>query len=151
MKKYLLLITIAAAIVGFGFGCSTDRLEVGGAYAPPGQAPDLILFQADSAFDLTFTATQAIFKFERDNRAMLWKISPDIKHSLDKARPVAFKCGKEYQKARATYLLNPTPAGMDTLKTVLSKMSAIYASAVVVLQDIQTAQVIELPPVPNTN
>jgi hypothetical protein len=152
MKKYFLLITIAAAIVGFGFGCSTDRLEVGGSYAQPGQAPDLILFQTDSSFDLAFTATQALFKFERDNREMFWKISPDIKHSLDKARPVAFECGKEYQRARAAYLLNPSPEGLDTMKTVLSKMSQIYAAAATVIQDVQlNQQQPSMPPAPPSN
>lgn len=152
MKKYLSLIIIAAALVGFGFGCSTERLEIGGSYAQPGQTPDLILFQTDSAFDLAFTATQATFKFERDNREMLWKVSPDIKHSLDAARPTAFQCGQEYQRARAAYLLSPTPEGMDTLKTVLSKMSSIYSSVVVVLKDVQqqTGQQVT-PPTPPSN
>lgn len=102
-------------------GCKST-LEEGGAYAPVGQAPDKAFFATDAAFDLAYSAVDAAFNFEKANRQLLWQISPDIKHSLDKLRPQALLIAREYTTARKAYLSNPTPAGLTTLQTILGRM-----------------------------
>lgn len=138
----------------FATGCASNRLEPGGAYDPvtttiatnlSGQVitntavlyePDIVFFQIDSAFDIAYSAVDGAFKFERDNRLLLWKISPDVKHSLDKARPVVLQVAREYAVARKAYQASPTPAGLSTLQLSLSKMQSVSASAQAVIADV---------------
>jgi hypothetical protein len=124
-------------------GCKSSKLEPGGAYSPVTtnadgtlnftQAPDLALFEVDSAFDLAYTATDAVFNIERSNRQMLWGISPQIKHTLDQIRPQAVDAKKRYALARAAYLANPVPANLDALNTVLATMKNLSAAAAAAL------------------
>jgi hypothetical protein len=124
-------------------GCKSAKLEPGGAYAPvttnadgtttATQAPDLALFEVDSAFDLAYTATDAVFNIERSNRQMLWSISPQIKHTLDGIRPQAVDAKKRYALARKAYLANPVPANLDALNTVLATMKNLSSAAAAAL------------------
>lgn len=145
MKTKLLL--CATALLGFTLLCTEGckkTLEVGGAYAPSVvstnpvtgvvttnivNAPDLAFYQIDSGFLAAYASVDAIFSWERDNRAFLWTVSPNIKHTLDQARPTAAALVKNYGVARQAYKANPTPAGLDLLKTILSKLQAIQAAA----------------------
>lgn len=144
MKKLRLLIPLIITCVCL-IGCAS-RLESGGAYAPTktvvenGQtniiataAPDKAFFIADAAFDLSYSAVNAAFEFERNNRLLLWRISPEIKHELDKVRPQAFNAVQVYALARDAYLANPTPAGLTALQTALGKMQQLSSAAQAVL------------------
>lgn len=113
-------------------GCAS-KLETGGAYAPTGQAPDKAFFVADAAYDLAYGAMDGAFKFEKQNRALLWQISPQIKHTLDKLRPQALVVAREYTAARRAYLANPTASGLSTLQTVLNRLQQVSAAATAAL------------------
>jgi hypothetical protein len=133
------------ALVAFGLACllctacNTARLEPGGAYAPATtnsagqviytQQPDLAFYTTDAAYDLAYSAIDAAFKFERDNRAMLWQISPQIKHSLDSIRPQAVEANARYLAARAAYMAHPVPANLGALQRILSEVQSLTAAA----------------------
>lgn len=130
-------------------GCSSQnaRLEQGGSYAPatfltdtngaqvtlPTQAPDIGFYQVDSAFNLAYGTVQGAFKFERDNRAMLWKVSPKIKKALDPFRPQVWDAVVRYTKARAAYMAMPTPADLGGLQAILSEVQALTSAVVAAL------------------
>lgn len=127
-------------------GCQ-GKLAPGGAYAPtkvvittdasgasvtnvvPTEAPDYAFFAVDSSFDFAYAALDAVFTFEQNNRLMLWQISPNIKHSLDQLRPEAATIVRGYVTARASYIANPTPAGLSALQTALSQIQAAAKAA----------------------
>ena len=117
-------------------GCVTGkRMEAGGAYAATAtQAAQPELFVLDASFDLAHSALDTTFKYERDNRAFLWGISPNIKHGLDNLRVQAVQVERDYALARAEYLSEPTPANLDVLQTVLDKLQAANAAALKVIQ-----------------
>jgi hypothetical protein len=119
--------------LGMLVGCGKTTLEPGGAYAQINQQPDKPFLIVDGAFDLAYTAVDATFKWEQDNRAKLWKLSPDIKHTLDKIRPDALKAKNQYLAARAVYKKNPTPAGLSDLQLILATVQKISASASAVI------------------
>jgi hypothetical protein len=143
----LLLIGVTASMFMVGCAGSNARLEAGGAYAPAvitsttnvdgtvttstafSQEPDFGYFAVESSFDEAESIIQAAFKFERDNRSMLWKISPEIKHSLDKIRPTAWEVVKGYIDARDAYIKNPTPTGLTAMQAALSKIQALAHAA----------------------
>ena len=145
------LLLAASALLFTLPGCKSGKLEQGGAYAPAvttvttgsdGQtvtntvamiAPDPGLFFADSAFDLTYTVIDNVFTFERDNRLLLWRLSPDIKHTLDKLRPEAVKVRDQFVTARRAYLAAPTPAGLTVLESALAKAQQLSMAAQAVL------------------
>jgi len=126
----------------FGAGCQST-LEQGGAYAPvalttnaEGQvstlaviAPDKAFYAVEGTFLTTYAMLDAVFKFEKDNRTMLWAISRDIKHTLDKLRTEADAVVLQYGKARAAYLANPTPAGLTAMNTAIAKTKQLAAAA----------------------
>ena len=87
----------------------------------------------DSAFDSAVSALDAAFTFERVNRAMLWKVSPDIKHALDRVRPQAVQVKVDYAKARAAYMANPLAANLTALQQVLGRAQQIAAIGTAVL------------------
>jgi hypothetical protein len=128
----------ATATITLVPGCAS-KLEPGGAYAPvttnadgtvtPTAEPDKAFLIVDAGFELAYNALDTAFKFERSNRALLWKLSPDIKHGLDAIRPTASDVKLKYAKARTEYLANPTPAGLDMLNQILSKVQALSAAA----------------------
>lgn len=127
-------------------GCAS-KLQEGGAYAPDPTtnavtgivttiAADKPFFVVDSAFYLAYSAVDAAFTFERDNRATLWKLSPQIKHDLDAIRPDAVLARNAYMAARKSYIANPTPAGLDTLSTVLAKVQQLQTTANAVINSL---------------
>lgn len=134
-KRWLasVMLVVAFTLTAAGpVGCAS-RLEPGGAYALEGQAPDKAFYAVEASFDLATSVVHTAFEFERSNRLMLWRISPDIKHGLDKLRPVAKQVVKEYGVAREAYLANPTPAGLSTMKTVLGRLQQTASAAQAVL------------------
>lgn len=146
----VLLCGMALGMVGCVGG--NARLEQGGAYAPVDfvvstnsagiistnvvelQQADFALFEADAAFNTAASAVQAVFRLERDNRALLWSISPKIKGELDTLRPAAWKAITEYTVARAAYLANPIPANLTPMETLTSQIEAILAAAQAAMQ-----------------
>lgn len=128
------LLFILSLCTIFMTGCGTPRLEQGGAYAPVDTngvataAPDYAFFVVDSAYDLAYSAVDSVFTFERQNRAMLWAISPTIKHSLDNLRPQAWGIAVKYAKARAAYMANPVPANLTLLQQLLAEVQQLSAT-----------------------
>lgn len=123
-------------------GCANRKLETGGRYAPgvaihengvtniiATAAPDIGLFTVDSTFEILYSTIQTVFATERRNRDLLWSVSHDIKHTLDKLRPQVNEAILAYDTARRAYLANPTPAGLSKLQTVLGQLQSL-ASAV---------------------
>lgn len=144
---------VALLLPAFLIGCASQnaRLELGGAYAPArivystnedgtvtsvlvaSTAPDIAFAQVESAFDLAEGAIDGAFKFERNNRAMLWNLSPEIKRQLDKIRPVAWKVVQDYTAARDAYQSNQTPAGIGELQSLLAKIAPLSQAASAVI------------------
>lgn len=138
MRKLLFTLSLALALVLPA--CKHGALESGGAYAPApttnaatgqvtGVQPDFAFYAADAAFELAYSAIDAAFTFELHNRAWLWSLSPNIKHSLDKIRPDAVKVRDGYVRAREAYKLNPTPLGLSLLQEALNKVKAVASAA----------------------
>lgn len=123
--------------------CGTPKLELGGAYAPAATnitastegvlvtnvvstvAPDIAFFTVDSAFLLAHSAIDAVFTIEKNNRQLLWQVSPEIKHTIDAIRPKAVEIVKQYAIARAVYRAHPTPAGLSTLEEILARANQV--------------------------
>lgn len=146
--KIKVIITLLSAIV---LVACRSTLEPGGAYAP-GQyvtvtnesgvvtthfiataAPNKAFFVADASYDLAYSVIDAAFKFERDNRDLLWKVSPEIKNKLDEIRPKAWDLHVKWAKAREAYMAHPTPAGLTVIQRLLSELQSISAAAQAVL------------------
>ena len=119
--------------------CASHRLESGGAYAPVGEygtntvAPDIGFFAVDSAYRIAYSSVDAIFQLEKDNRATLWKLNPEIKHTLDRIRPQAVEANRQYIVARKVYISKPTPANLDIMSAVLAKIQQLTATATAVI------------------
>jgi hypothetical protein len=122
MKQTLLLLLLGFSLAFVG--CKAT-LEPGGPYAPTGQQADMPFYVVDGAFNLAYTTVDATFKWEKDNRAALWKLSPDIKKTLDTIRPEASKVVKQYATARSAYLKNPTPEGLSDLQFALATIRKV--------------------------
>jgi hypothetical protein len=142
MKKFLSLFACALLLCAITVlpGCAgTPRLEKGGAYAPVGEdgqtfiAPDVGFAIAEMGFKVTHLAIKLAFDLEFNNRVVFWNISPEIKKTLDKLRPVVNQAIIEYDLARTAYMANPTPAGLSTLQTVLSKLKQLSLTAEAVI------------------
>lgn len=136
MKRYLYLIGLSVALLFGGTACH-KTLEVGGAYSQPANAPDLAFYGVDAAFWTAYSSVDAIFTWERDNRAFLWKQNQGIKHALDNIRPTASAIVKNYLAARETYKANPTPAGLDLLQTLLAKAQQLAVTAQMVATNLK--------------
>lgn len=117
-------------------GCVTEqRLETGGAYAATAtQAAQPELFVLDASFDLAHAALDATFKHEKANRALLWKISPNIKRGLDQIRREAAVVKGDYALARTIYLETPTPAGLAAAQEALNKLQRLNVAALNVIE-----------------
>lgn len=124
MKKLSVIFLIILA----SFGCH-KTLEPGGAYAPTNTVPDMAFYVSDAAFSAAQASLDAAFTWERQNRLFLWSVSPAIKHGLDKIRPDATTAVKDYLIAREAYRAHPTPAGLDKLTTILTKLQQIQGAA----------------------
>jgi hypothetical protein len=134
MRKLILILPLFLLLVG----CK-NTLAPGGAYAPiaqpgqPTQAPDMTLFVIDSAYKFAWTTINTAFDLEKANRALLFKASPDIKHTLDRIRPQAKQADLEFITARTVYLTNPVPGNLDALNAVLAKIQQLTAAAIAVV------------------
>lgn len=117
-------------------GCVTStRLAPEGAYAASEtKAAQAELYTLDAAFDLAYHALDATFKYERANRALLWKLSPNIKRHLDKLRREAGVVRDDYALARTLYLETPTPAGLNEMQTALNKLQMANVAALNVIE-----------------
>jgi hypothetical protein len=116
-------------------GCVTGaRLETGGPYAASAtQAAQPELFVMDSAFDVAYAALDTVFKYEQANRAALWVVSPNIKHSLDKVRIEAQRVVLDYALARTGYLSVSIPENLDGLAVALAKLQGLNSAALAVI------------------
>lgn len=130
MKRLYSLLLALVCLVALP-ACKSS-LAPGGAYVVQGQ-PDMAFFVADAAYQVAYQTVDAAFTFEKSNRAYLWTLSPNIKHTLDGIRPQAVKVNTEYLTARAAYIANPTATGLTGLQAVLAKMQQLVATATSVL------------------
>jgi hypothetical protein len=146
--RFVLVAVTAVVLAGPITGCKNfnRQLETGGAYAPgtntvvngelvtvPTGAPDRAFFAVDSAFQLAHAVANAVFSYERENRLLLWNLSPDIKRDLDKIRPQYSDAVRKYAAARRAYTANPTPAGLSDLQTTLLQLQNFANAASAVL------------------
>lgn len=150
-KTKMLLPILVLFVIGLAteIGCKSQqqRLEPGGAYsgailtvtndasgnmvtnAVQVTASDIALYQSDLAMDLAHNTFVTVSDFEERNRQLLWSISHDIKHTLDKARPQVVQIMTAWAKARQAYLANKTPAGLSDLQTLLFQMQNLATAA----------------------
>src|SRR5688572_24732666 len=136
-NKFLyLLAALALFLAPLTFtGCkSAPKLEAGGVYAPTNSTGqviynDLGLALADSTYKLAYETISSVLKYERDNRDVLWAISPNIKRTLDNVRREGVQVDRRWAEARRAYRMNPTPAGLSTLQTILSEINRLVATA----------------------
>lgn len=121
----------ALALLAFGLtACKTPKLEAGGAYAPTNSVGvvvvnDVGLALADASYKFSYETALAVFRFERENRLDIWKLSPAVKTELDKLRPKVVDIDRRWAAARHAYKANPTPAGLTTLQTILSEIQRL--------------------------
>lgn len=135
MKKLAQMLSVALCIGLFtiGVGCNSgcaSKLEPGGAYAPTNAlgivvSNDKALAVADASYKLTYESALSVFEFERENRAALWAINPDIKKALDKARPQVVDINKRWAEARKLYRQNPTPEGLTNLESIMAEIGRL--------------------------
>lgn len=131
MKKLFVFASVLAIVsmAGFTTGCKTPTLEPGGAYAVTNQVADTALFVADGAYQVAYKSLDFAFTFERANEALLWKMNPNIKHTMDKLREQAWSLNVQWSKARQAYVAQPIPSNMSALKTVLAHMQKLAVTA----------------------
>lgn len=138
MKKVFLFIGLAAISVSLFLGCGKATLESGGAYAPANTnvvdtAVAVSFYNTDLSYKVAWSAINTVFEFERNNRALLWNLSPNIKKTLDEIRPQAVAANAKYLAARQAYLDTPDQPGLDILHTILADLQKLVASVQVVL------------------
>lgn len=128
------LFSLVVLAVTLCVGCGTARLEPGGVYAPTNAVGQIIynelpLAVADASYKLAFQSILLPMKFERDNRAALHVLNPNlgwaVKTKMDSLRLQVQDVDKRWAVARAAYKANPTPAGMSTLQTALAEISRL--------------------------
>lgn len=125
----LLISVLAVGLMSLALlfsGCKTAKLEAGGVYAPTnavGQvvANDVGLALADASYKLAYDTALAVFRFERNHRAEIYRLSPQVKTELDKLRPQVVAIDRRWALARQAYKANPTPSGLTTLQTILAE------------------------------
>ena len=128
-------VMLAAVALLLSSCVTSERLAPGGAYAASAtQTAQPELFTVDASFDLAVAALDTVFKYERDNRAVLWKLSPDIKHGLDQLRVQAVLVKKDYAVGRQAYLASPSPINLSALQAALAKLQGANAAALAILQ-----------------
>ena len=140
MKK-LILVPILTLALCLGFtACNKSSLAPGGAYTTSvtnvvgtnivvTTTSDIGLYDADLSFQLAYKTLDAAFSIEMNNRAYLWNISPNIKHTLDQVRVQAQAAVGDYVKARAAYIANPTPTGLTGILAVVAKVQQLLFAA----------------------
>jgi hypothetical protein len=135
--KNRILLALAALLLCAGLtftttGCNKGTLAPGSLYTATNVQPstlDYAFFQVDSAFALAYATCDTAFTFEANNAAFCWKISPDIKHTLDKIRPEALNLAQQYSKYRKMFIANPTLANLSPLQTALNNLQPLTAQA----------------------
>ena len=132
MQKILSLILLAALLSLSA--CKSPQLQPGGVYSPTNSVGQVVyndigLALADAAYKLAYETVGAVLKFEQDNEVVIWAISPDIKHALDKVRVTGNDINLRWANARKIYRLNPTPAGLSTLQTILAEVQRLVPVA----------------------
>jgi len=135
MRAYISAIALGFILIVSG--CK-GTLAPGGAYNSGSTnavtiKTDMAFFVVDSAYDLAYATIDAAFKFEKDNRALLWGRSKTIKHELDRIRPQAVTINARYLSARAIYLSNPTSNNLTILQTILAEIQRLATSATAAL------------------
>lgn len=126
-------LTLVALLTGCGL-LAKKKFEPGGSYAQTDTTAAMPeLYASDASFDLAYKALDLTFKYEHQNRAALWAISPKIKHRLDELRANASQVWLDYAVARQAYLATPTAANLSTLQTVLGKLQQLNSSALTVI------------------
>lgn len=116
-------------------GCGKKTLEVGGAYYPStNNAPDIVRFQADTAFLLAYNAIDFVFTQELNNRALLARVSPKITPAIDAIRPAALDVRNRYLVASDAYAANPSPTGLTTMQNLITEIGKLADSAKVAIQ-----------------
>lgn len=141
--RNILIVSSLLALTSLAVGCGHATLNPGGAYAPLAitnadntvTAPqaDFEFYVADSAFEIAHNAIQTVTDYERDNRLTLWRISPEIKHSLDQVRPQIVKVELKYALARKAYMANPVTERLTTLQGILQEAQRLQATVSAVL------------------
>lgn len=157
MKKrysYIAALAVVIAVCTALGGCKT-KLEPGGAYAPVDPAGNVLgtdtgLALADASYKLAYDTMFAVFKYERDNRAELFALSPRVKHGLDALRPQVVAVDRRWAIARSTYRVNPTPAGLGTLQTILAEIQRLLPVVQAELAPLGAAVVLPTVPQPAT-
>jgi hypothetical protein len=91
------------------------------------------LLVADNLYRVSYTTLDLLFTFERDNRAALWSLNPNIKRGLDKVRNEAWEINVQWATARALYKANPTPDNLGALETILAKIQQLVPVAQTIL------------------
>lgn len=128
---------ILAASLWVAIGCRSI-IETGGPYNPTTtntttgvvtSAPDKPFLVVESAFSLAYSALDAAFTFEKNNREMLWATSHDIKHALDSIRPKAVIARDSYIRARKLYTSIPNQANLEFLRGALSRVESLSKEA----------------------
>jgi len=130
MKKLLLSLTLLSSLLisGCVLFNADKKLEAGGAYAKSDTAEAMPeLFLADSAFKTSYSAIVVVFNYEKANRLILWKISPNIKKKLDGYRDQVWEIQVQYAQARTAYLANKVPANLDAVTAALAKLTQLNA------------------------
>lgn len=131
---HVILIVAVALTLSALTACKTPKLEAGGVYAPTNETGvviynDLGLALADASYKFAYEAAIGVFEFEKSNRAKIKALSPDIglsvKHELDKARVNVLLIDQRWAVARKAYKANPTPAGLSTVKSILSEIQRL--------------------------
>lgn len=107
---------------------------MGGVYAPTNELGqviynDLGLALADASYKFAYETVLSVFRFEQKNRTAIFQMNPkvclDIKHAMDKAREQVWAVDLKWAATRKAYRLNPTPAGLTTLQTILAEIQRI--------------------------
>ncbi len=145
MKKFFGLMMVAGVLAMLGLaGCASDRLASGGVYTAASTnadgtitaTADIALYKADAAFKMAMAALDTAFTYERDNRAALWSISHDIKHTLDLIRPKAVDAKMRYAAFRAVYVALPadqrTTKDLEGIVAEIQNLLASVSAAIAV-------------------
>lgn len=90
---------------------------------------DVVLYNLDTSFKTAYDSINAAFETEYKNRDYFWKVSPEIKHTLDRIRPQAQQVVNDYAAARTAYLANPTPTNLSGVQAFLAKLQQLLLAA----------------------
>lgn len=144
--KFKSLLLIAVAVISLTACNRNPGLDHGGAYAPgitnkttnsagevteqfvPSTAPEQVLFRTDAAYRFTYETALSVFEFEKENRAVISAVAPSVHPAFEEARKTAWDIDQRWASARKAYKSNPTPAGLDTMQTILQEIQRLLPS-----------------------